>query len=145
MSLVRRAYPDGACHAEGSIHGCLCLKGDSCSAPNDNSHGDSCSVDNHNSTDGGGDGNNSNDNGGDSGSGDHKDDSGGKEPKKDSCASHDSCDACYLSHLCHWCGGPDGACHAEGSIHGCLRGESCSVDNHNSTDGGGDGNNSNAV
>jgi len=103
--------PDGACHAEGSVHGCL--RGDSCSASNDNS------------TDGGGGSNDSNDNGGDSGSGDHKDDSGGKEPKKDSCASHDSCGACYSSHLCHWCGGSGGACHAKGSIHGCLKGDSC--------------------
>lgn len=44
---------------------------------------------------------------------------------KDACASHMSCFECTTSSsLCHWCA-HDNACHAKGSIHGCLEGLDC--------------------
>lgn len=41
------------------------------------------------------------------------------------CLAHEGCSECALaSHLCHWCA-HDNACHAVGSIYGCLTGVDC--------------------
>ena len=42
-----------------------------------------------------------------------------------SCASYESCNSCNDASWCHWCVS-DQACHAVGSIHGCIRGSDCS-------------------
>jgi hypothetical protein len=48
-------------------------------------------------------------------------------PKNDTsgCAAHSSCSECDLSsHTCHWCA-HDNACHAVGSVYGCVTGVDC--------------------
>jgi hypothetical protein len=46
------------------------------------------------------------------------------------CLAHESCSECTLSsHLCHWCA-HDNACHAVGSIYGCVTGVDCYDNTH---------------
>lgn len=46
------------------------------------------------------------------------------------CLAHESCSACTLaSHLCHWCA-HDNACHAVGSVYGCVTGVDCYDNTH---------------
>lgn len=49
-----------------------------------------------------------------------------KPPNNDSCAAHTSCTDCTLHsrHMCHWCA-HDNACHAMGSVYGCVAGVDC--------------------
>ena len=52
------------------------------------------------------------------------------EPHKEDkgCGAHTNCGECALSSIgCHWCGS-DNACHAVGSIYGCLTGVNCYSD-----------------
>ena len=85
---------DNACHAKGSIHGCI--------------SGAGCSND---------------------------DDGGGKNrTDNNSCSSYDSCFECAQSSWdCHWCAHDD-ACHAKGSVHGCVTGSSCNTPKKNDTE-----------
>ncbi|GKY96095.1 hypothetical protein MPSEU_000569700 [Mayamaea pseudoterrestris] len=46
------------------------------------------------------------------------------ESDSHSCYSYNSCNSCNDANWCHWCEF-DNACHAIGSIHGCMRGSDC--------------------
>lgn len=48
-----------------------------------------------------------------------------KKQRNNTCASHTNCTDCtQSSNLCHWCA-HDNACHAVGSVYGCLTGVDC--------------------
>ena len=60
----------------------------------------------------------------------HKHKPAHNETDPSGCLAHDSCSECTLaSHLCHWCA-HDNACHAVGSIYGCVTGVDCYDNTH---------------